>query len=114
MHNKFTLTSTKAGHRLMGFMAAFNAGDPDRLREFIAQYTTDQALEQDSLDDWVDQLTAIYALTGGLRVFQLIGADEYRVVVLMQSHANSVLHFVEMAVSEDYPHKILEFSHRPT
>lgn len=113
MDNRGALASSKAGRRFMGFMATFNRGDTQQLRDFVAQYTIDEALEMHSVDEWTRHLSAIYDATGGMRVYQVVGADEYRVVVLMQAHANNALYLVEMAVSEDYPHKIAEFKHRP-
>lgn len=111
--NKATLTKTKAGRRFMGLMVAFNSGDSARIRAFVEQYITDDALEKNDIAQWHDELTRIYAATGRLKVMQVIGAEEYRVVVLMQSTSTGLLYITEMSISEDYPHKISEFSHHP-
>lgn len=107
------LMKTKAGRRFVGFLKTFNGGEVKPMQNFVAQYTTDEALEQNTLDAWIVHLGAIYAQTGGLRALQVMASDEYRVVLLMQAHANESLHVVEMAVSEEYPHKVAEFIHRP-
>jgi hypothetical protein len=31
----------------------------------------------------------------------------------MQAQADEALYYTEMAVEEDYPHKIVEYTHRP-
>lgn len=106
-----TLTQTKAGRRFMGFMKAFNTGDD--LHAYATNYITADALEKHPPEEWARQLRQIHAATGRLRVIQVVAADEYRVVVLMQAQTDSALYLTEMAVSEDYPHKIMEFIHRP-
>lgn len=107
------LMKTKAGRRFAGFMATFNRGDAHKLRAFISEYTTDEALQSNPVDDWMAHLELIYGSTGGLRAVQILASDEYRVLLLMQAHADGSLHVVEMAVSEDYPHKVAEFIHHP-
>jgi hypothetical protein len=111
--NRKALTSTKAGRRLMGLMVVFNSGDLERLRAFIEQNTGAEALEQHSPEEWAQQLGHIYDATGGMRVQQVIAADEYKVVVLMQAHTNDALYMAQMAVSDEYPYKIAEFIHQP-
>ncbi len=113
MQNKLTLTQSKAGRRFMGFMKVFNSANADAMQQFVADYTTDEALNAQTAAEWEAQLGRIYAATGPMKVFQVIAADEYRVVVLMQASTNGALFITEMAVSEDYPHKIAEFIHRP-
>lgn len=104
---------TKAGRRFAGFMKTFNAGDVEQIQDFVTQYITDDALAQNTTNEWIEHLGAIYTLTGGLRAVQVMASDEYRVVLLMQAHSDASLHIVEIAVSEDYPHKVAEFIHRP-
>ena len=107
------LMQTKAGRRFAGFLKTFNAGDLDSIESFVADYSTDEALEANSAAEWRTELNHILEVTGGLRVQQVLAADEYRVVILMEARTNGVLYLTEMAVSEDYPHKIAEFIQRP-
>jgi hypothetical protein len=93
-------------------MKAFNSGDSANMRDFIAAYTTEEALGLHGVEGWTEQITRIYEQTGGLRVQQVLAAEEYRVVVLMQAHQQSALHILEMAASEDYPHKVAALTHR--
>lgn len=109
MQARVQLMKTKAGRRFAGFLAAFNSGDPVKIRAFVAAYTTDEALAEHDTDQWHDELVRIHELTGGLRVLQVLAAEEYRVVVLLQAQDNATLVTAEMAVSEDYPHKIAAF-----
>lgn len=112
MDAKQTLTRTKAGRRFMGFMRTLNKGDESEIRALVQTSITDEALNAHSADVWAAQLLYIRASTGGLRVVNVIGEDEYRVVVLMQAQNNERLHIVDMAVEEDYPHRVGQFIQR--
>jgi mannitol-1-phosphate/altronate dehydrogenase len=111
MDVKETLTKTKAGRRFVGFMRAVNTGDPNILRAHL-DYIADQSLEHHSKEIWQAQLQYIHAITGGLKAIQVMASDEYQVVVLMQAHKDSRLHVIDMAVEEDYPHKVVQFVQR--
>ncbi len=104
---------TKVGRRFAGFLKTFNTGNPDAIERFIAEYSTDEALEANSLAEWRTELKRVHDATGGLRVQQVLATDEYRMVVLMEARTNGMLYLTEMAISEGYPHKIAEFSQQP-
>lgn len=97
----------------MGFMKVFNAGDATALHDYISAYTTDDALAHNSAAEWQEHLARIYAATGAMRAVQVVVSDEYRVVVLMQAQTNNAYYMIDMAISEDYPHKVAAFSHTP-
>lgn len=96
----------------MGFMKTLNSGDDAQIKHAVESYITEESLEKHGADVWTAQMQYIYAISGGLRVMQVIGAEEYHVVVLMQAHKDERLHILEMYVSEDYPHKISAFIQR--
>jgi hypothetical protein len=106
------LTRTKAGRRFMGFMRTLNKGDEAEIRALVQTSITDEALEAHSADVWAAQLLYIHAITGGLRVVNVIGEDEYRVIVMMQAQKNERMHIIDMAVEEDYPHRVGQFVQR--
>jgi hypothetical protein len=113
METQIALTRTKAGRRLMGLLVAFNSGDSDRLRAYIAEHTAREALQQHSVEAWTEQLARIYRISGGLKIHQVVATDEYKVVVLARSHSDGAFWLVELAVSDEYPYRIAEFIHRP-
>ncbi len=113
METKVALMKSKAGRRFAGFMKAYNTGDPDVIYDFVKQYTTDEALQAQPVKTWAKQLITIYQHIGTMKVEQVVAADEYRVVVVMGAQAGG-LYTTELAVSEDYPHKVAEFKHEPT
>jgi hypothetical protein len=107
-----TLTRTKAGRRFMGFMRTINQGDNEAIAQLVTDAIDETALEAHNPEIWAAQLQYIHAMSEGLRAVNVIAEDEYRVVVLMQAHKNNRMHIVDMAVSEDYPHKVLQFIQR--
>ncbi|TVR22958.1 MAG: hypothetical protein EA396_05000 [Anaerolineaceae bacterium] len=112
MDSKQVLTRTKAGRRFMGFMRALNRGSEQDVRGLVENDITDDALNAHSAEVWEAQLQYIRAMSGGLRVVNVIAEDEYRVVVLMQAHDNERLHVIDMAVEEDFPHRVAQFIQR--
>lgn len=113
MDTKQALTKTKVGRRVMGFMVALNRGDEAHLTNYLKVSITDEGLEQQPLDEWVRELTNIYHATGGMRVFQVVATDEYKIVLMMQAHNNNAFYIMEVAIEEDFPHRIGELIHRP-
>jgi hypothetical protein len=107
-----TLLKTKAGRRFMGFMRTVNQGDPVAVEQLVKTAITEEALQAHGPEIWTAQLQYIQAMSGGLRVVQVVAEDEYRVVVLMQAHANDKMHVIDMTVSEDFPHKVAQFVQR--
>lgn len=96
----------------MGFMRTLNKGDQEEIRTLAQTTITDEALAAHSADVWAAQIMYIHAITGGLKVVNVLGEDEYRVVVLMQAQKNERLHIIDMAVEEDYPHRVAQFIQR--
>lgn len=96
----------------MGFMRAVNQGDENTLRTTVEQYITEEAMQTHEIDTWVKQLLHVHETTGGLKAIQVVASDEYRVVVMMQAKTDNRLHIVDMAVSEEYPHKVSQFVQR--
>lgn len=93
----------------MGFMRSLNQGDVEAL---VADAITEQALSASGVDAWRSELRALHTASGGLRVLQVLAADEYQVMVMMQGNGDGQPRIIEMKVSEDYPHQVSEFIER--
>lgn len=106
--DKRALVASQAGMRLIAQQTLLNAGDGERVRTFIADHYAAPALEAQDTEARLADLLAL----GRLRVHQVLATDKHRVVVLMQAQRDEALYLVELAVEEDYPHKITEYSHR--
>lgn len=108
--DKSALVNAAAGRRLIAYLTIYNSADFDRLRTFIEDNYTDEALAKDPVETRLAQHQAIYQQAGKLRVHQVVAADDYYVVVLLQAQ-NGGYYINEFKVSEDYPHKIIKFQH---
>lgn len=109
MNDKTALKSSSAGMRFIAQMTLQNNGDDARLREFFAASYTSSLLEQSSADERVRSAVDWRGAAGKLRVFQVVATDKHRVIVLLQAQQTEALYYAEMAVEEDYPHRVTEF-----
>ena len=46
-------------------------------------------------------------------MYQVLAIDKYKVVVLMEPQQGDGFYMTEMAVEEDYPHRVSSFSIQP-
>lgn len=112
MDTRTALTRTKAGRRLMGFLRTLNMGDAEAINSLVESAITDDALQAHGPEIWTAQLQYVHAITGGLRIVQVLADEEYRVVVLAQARQDSRMHLLDVAVAEEYPHKVAQFVQR--
>lgn len=113
MSDKGTLVTSNAGMRLIAQQTLLNKGDFERIRTFVADHYAGAALEAQPAEDRLAALRALAEQAGRLRVYQVIAADKHRVVVLMQAQKDEALYLTELAVEEDYPHRVTEYKHQP-
>ena len=109
MNDKGTLITSQAGMRLIAQQKLLNNGDAERLHVFITDSYAASALEAQPVEARLADLQAL----GKLRVFQVLASDKHRVIALMQAQQDEALYMIELAVEEDYPHKIIEYSQKP-
>ncbi len=100
------LTGSSAGMRLIALLTLYNRGDFDRLRAYIADGCAPAALaEADAaalLADWRDRRAAL----GKLRVEQVVAIGKYQVIVVVQAQEGGGYHALQIAVEEDFPHRL--------
>lgn len=106
------LTRSHAGMRLVAQVSIFNKGDFDRLRQFVNDYYTEEALADTSLKARLAEQKAIYRLSGKLRFDQLIAYGEHEVIAALACEKGDQNYMAHMAVTEDYPHKVLLYVQR--
>ncbi|MAS32397.1 MAG: hypothetical protein CL610_00225 [Anaerolineaceae bacterium] len=109
MGDKGALVTSNAGMRLIAQQTLLNRGDADRLRHFIRESYTPDALETQSVDDRLADLQQ----TGKQRVFQVLAVDKHQALVLMQAQRDEGLYMTQINVEEDYPHRITVYSQQP-
>jgi hypothetical protein len=113
MSDQAALTGSSAGMRLLAQMTLFNRGDFDRLGTFIAESYTPAALADEPPAAALERLRDLRASAGPLRVYQVIASDPHRLIALAQSRLSGALFYMDIAVEDDYPHRITAFTHYP-
>jgi hypothetical protein len=111
--DKTALTRSNAGMRLIAQQMLLNRGELDRLRTFIEQSYSPQALETQAVDERLAALQAIQAQTGKMRVYQVLATEKHHVLALMQPEKGGGFYMNEIKVEADYPHRIIEFRQQP-
>ena len=106
------LARSHAGMRLIAQMTLYNRGDFERLRTFVDESYTAGALEVMSAKDRLLDLKMTYRLAGKMRVRQVVAAGPHRVVAMVQGQKNNGMYLAQIAVEEDYPHKIVDYHHQ--
>jgi len=113
LDGKTALKLSNAGMRLIAQTTILNSGDAVRLREFIANNYAPKTLEDQAVGGRVQSYQEAFAQTGKLRIFQVLATDKHRVVVIMEAQIDREMYYTEIAVEEDFPHKITVYIQRP-
>jgi hypothetical protein len=98
--------------RLIAQLTFYNRGDSGRLRTFIAESYTTGALEGMSAKDRLLDLKMTYRVAGKMRVRHVVAAGPHRVVAMVQGQKNNGMYLAQIAVEEDFPHRIVDYHHQ--
>ncbi|HVU10930.1 MAG TPA: hypothetical protein VHD90_06615 [Phototrophicaceae bacterium] len=109
MQDKLALRASHAGMRLIAQMTIYNSTDFDRLRVYITESYHPDLLAERSVDERLTELHDQYEWLGKVRIQQVIGTDEHRVIVLLAAEKVDGYFFNLMEVEEDYPHRVIEY-----
>lgn len=108
-----TLRKSQAGMRFIAQMHIYNMDNLERLRTFIAESYHEDMLAQSDVEARLAQLEAQYADIGKVKVKQVLAANEYHVIIVMEAQKQPGFFYVEVKVEEDYPHKIIGYMFQP-
>jgi hypothetical protein len=106
------LARSHAGMRLIAQTTLYNRGDFERLRTYIADNYRPEAFEVIAAKDRLLDLKMTYRVAGKLRIRQVVAVGPHRVVAMMQGQKNNSMYLAQIAVEEDYPHKVLAYHHQ--
>ncbi|MBZ0299651.1 MAG: hypothetical protein K8J31_07930 [Anaerolineae bacterium] len=109
MSDKGALITSQAGMRLIAQQTLLNRGDFARLRGYIAENYATAALDSQPVQDRLEDLQALAEQAGKLRVYQVVGASKHQAVAVMEAQRSDAFYMLQVAVEEDYPHKITAF-----
>lgn len=112
-----TVPETPAGRQLAGFLRAYNTGEPDTLRKFIAEHFDKTVLEKRSADERASTGIATFKITRQLNLHSIGRSTDYEVEVLCQSEITEAWFSVTLQVTPQSPYKIVKqafgFAARP-
>jgi hypothetical protein len=111
--NAKQIGQSKAGRRFIAQMNFYNAGDFDRLREFMHGAYYDLIVMENPINRRILDLKTARKLHGRLKVAEVELAEEYVIKLIMKSEKSTTQLRLEMIVHEDYPHQILHYSLLP-
>jgi CubicO group peptidase (beta-lactamase class C family) len=97
--------NTPAGHQLAGWLAAFNGGHRDRLRDWLA---TNAPSELQGLD----RTLRFRAGTGGFDFRKTVESSDTAVVALVQERASDQFARITLHVEPAAPHRVTQFGIR--
>jgi hypothetical protein len=106
------LARSHAGMRLIAQTTLYNRGDFERLRAFITDNYRPESFEVIAAKDRLLDLKMTYRVAGKMRVRQVVAVGPHRVVVMMQAQKNNSMYLAQLAVEEDYPHKVIDYHHQ--
>jgi hypothetical protein len=100
------LKQSNAGMRLIALLTLYNQGDFDRLRAYITDNYAPAALTEQSAEERTREFQDGYAARGKLRVEQVAAIGKHQAVVVVQAQQDGQYHALQVAVEEDFPHRI--------
>lgn len=109
---KSLLASTAVGRRLIALLTIWNSGDLDRLKVYIADNYTPDALAKYDLETRLEWHIALREQIGRLRMEQIMASEDHAVILVLKAEQGGVFYYCDMRVTDDYPHKIQVFNLR--
>ncbi len=106
-----TFRITPAGRVYLRFLAAFNKGTAEDMREFIAEQYADHIIAEHGLDTIVNWHLETHEATGGMLIHKVFLTEEHYIIVIVKSKADNMLFIDKMKIEPQNPFKILEYFH---
>jgi hypothetical protein len=114
VRDKIALRASQAGMRFIAQTHIYNSTNWERLKQFIADSYHADKLEEQGAEHRLDIFKTSYEKVGRMKVKQVVATHEHRVIVVVEVELGDMPYFlVDMVVEEEYPHKIISYSHQP-
>ncbi|HEX9004193.1 MAG TPA: hypothetical protein VGB07_30045 [Blastocatellia bacterium] len=102
------IPGTPAGKQIMGYIKAFNSGDPKALGEFMDQNDIRPERETPS----PEKTAELFKILGKLKVSSIPMSKEHEITVLLKTEKGMEIVFA-CIVQSDPPHKMTYFRFEP-
>jgi uncharacterized protein with GYD domain len=109
--DKRALSGSQAGMRFIALMKFYNDGHLPRLTQFLQESMAAPLLEAQPADARAAEWAARRESIGRHKVKQVLAAGKHQVAVVVSAEHNEALYYVEIAVEDDYPHRITKCLH---
>jgi hypothetical protein len=114
VRDKIALRASQAGMRFIAQTHIYNNSNWQRLNQFIADSYHADKLEEQAAENRLDIFKTSYEKVGRMKIKQVVATHEHRVIVVVEVEQGDMPYFlVDMVVEEEYPHKIIAYSHQP-
>lgn len=114
IRDKIALRASQAGMRFIAQCHIYNSSNWERLQTFISESYQAEKLEEQAAENRLDIFKTTFGKVGRMKVKQVVGTHEHRAVIVVEvEHGEMPFFLVDIAVEEDYPHKIIAYSHQP-
>lgn len=107
--DKLALRKSQAGMRFIAQMHIYNSRNWERLGQFIAESYHEEMLTAQAPDERLSIFQAVADEIGRLKVKQVVGTSDHQAIVVMEAERTEHYYYVNIAVEDDYPHKITLF-----
>lgn len=104
-----TIPDTPAGRQLAGFLEAFNTGDANLMRRFIAGHFDKNSLAKQSAEEQAKGVAPAYAMTRGLTLRAITRSTDFEISALVQSKLTESWWGLTIPVSAEPPHGIIDW-----
>ncbi|MHC4447647.1 MAG: hypothetical protein ACYSXF_07705, partial [Planctomycetota bacterium] len=101
------LPDTPSGKLVHDCVEAINSGDAEILRDFVAEYYAQAALEARSVEDRVAVYLRIYEDSGGIELRRVEKCGTREAIVFVQQNTNTAWYRCHFELEPDAPHKIM-------
>jgi len=108
------IPDSPAGERFRGWLAAFNAGSRDTLREFLKQHQAPPPTDTLPVDRITDRQLGLYRQSHGFVVRRVEASTPERITVTTQAKSSGAWMTVGMTVTPDSAHRVLGMGFRNT
>jgi hypothetical protein len=114
IRDKVALRASQAGMRFIAQTHIYNSNNWERLETFIKDSYQAEKLEEQAAEHRLGIFQTTFDKVGRMKVKQVVATHEHRVIVVVEVERGDMPYFLaDMVVEEEYPHKIIAYSHQP-
>lgn len=111
--DKRALTTSQAGMRLIALLKIVNDANWVRLHTYMTESCHETLLSEQSAEARVQAWRDTFQSVGRQRIKQVLAAGKHQVSLVLSAEHSADYYYAEVAVEDDYPHRIVRLLHTP-